>query len=163
MIEARVEPPASSAVDAKAGAQSARQSLNDHVRVDVLQLFAEMVKELGGDPELQLKRALIDPDVLTKENGIFSYRSLINLLHGCSVDLQCPTFGLQLATRQGGLRVLGPLEIAMMNSDTFGEAYKYCAEHLQSYSPAVELKLGPSRKGGSRFIRFDILISRVPM
>ena len=147
----------------KLGAQNGRQSIHDFVRVDVLEQFFELVTELGGDPEQQLVRAAIDPQILAKPNGILSYRSLIHLLHNCSIDLKCPTFGLQLAARQGGLRVLGPLEIAMMNSTTFGEAYEYCAHHLQSYSPAVELKLGPPRKGGNRFIRFDILLNRTPL
>lgn len=143
--------------------QDVRHAAHDIVRCDALHRFEEFVKELGGDPYQQMQRVSVDPDILKKENGIIPYRSLIHLLQNCSVDLNCPSFGMQLAARQGGLRVLGPLEIAMMNSETFGEAYKYCADHLQSYSPAVELKIGAVRKGGSRFLRFDILLDRVPL
>lgn len=144
-------------------AYSDLQTVYDFVRVDVLELFPELVRELGGDPVQQLAKASIDTDISSKKNGILAYRSLIHLLHNCAIDLDCPTFGLQLAAKQGGMRVLGPLEFAMTNSETFGEAYQYCAEHLQSYSPAVEIKLGTPRKGGNWFIRFEILLDRTPM
>jgi AraC-like DNA-binding protein len=163
MLIVNTESPVSLIDEEKGRTREDSQSIYDFVRADALHLFAGLVSDLGGDPEQQLKRASIDPQILTKEDGIFSYRALIHLLQDCSVELDCPTFGLQLAARQGGLRVLGPLEIAMMNSKTFVEAYKYCAEHLQSYSPAVELKLGPPHKGGNRFIRFDILLDQTQL
>jgi AraC-like DNA-binding protein len=78
------------------------------------------------------------------------------------VELDCPDFGLRLATRQGGISVLGPLEVAMRNSSTVGEAYRYCAGHLQVYSPVVRIEMEEDRAAGRHCMHFEILLNRVP-
>lgn len=132
------------------------------VRVDALQRFEEFVKEIGGDPLELFERASISPDSLKKPNAVIPYRALINLLEKSSEKLSYPSFGLQLAVRQGGMQVLGPLEVAMQNSRTIGEAYQYCAEHLQTYSPVVQIQIEPAKASARRAIRFEILLSRIP-
>jgi len=145
-------------VDAIAGSDS----IYDLVRVDALKSYREFVRKLGGDPERLLEKASIDVAALDMDNGLISYRSFVHLLELSATELRCPDLGLRLARCQGGLEVLGPLEFAMMNSRSFEEAYNYCAGHLQAYSPAVQIELGPPQREGLRFIRFNIRLHRLP-
>src|SRR3546814_19929585 len=101
------------------------------VRVQALRLYSEVVEELGGNPARLLELARIAPQSLSQVDAFISYRSLIHLLERSAIELKCPDFGLRLASRQGGIATLGPLEVAMRNSTTVGAAYRYCAGHLQ--------------------------------
>ncbi|HKY92112.1 MAG TPA: AraC family transcriptional regulator ligand-binding domain-containing protein [Nevskiaceae bacterium] len=136
--------------------------LDGVVRVEALRRFSEVVRELGGDPLPLLAKAQIDPAALSRTEAVISYRSMIHLLERTAVELDCPDFGLRLAARQGGAAVLGPLEVAMRNSTTVGEAYRYCAGHLQVYSPVVRIQIEDDRANERHFMRFEILLGRVP-
>ncbi len=131
------------------------------VRAEALRLFPEVVSDLGGDPLPLLERNHIDPGRLDTRDSLISYRAMIRLLEDTSAALRCPDFGLRLAARQGGVAVLGPLGVAMRNASTVGEAYRYCAAHLQVYSPAVRIELQPDQGGRRWRMRFDILLSRL--
>lgn len=135
---------------------------NAVVRVDALAHFDEVVRSLGGDPDAIFARSTIAKETLTKANAVVPYRGMIHLLELAATHLNCPSFGLQLAARQGGMAVLGPLEVAMNNSRAVGEAFTYCSEHLQAYSPVVQIRIESERGSARRFIRFEILLDRVP-
>lgn len=136
--------------------------LDGMVRVQALRLYSEVVEELGGNPARLLELAHIAPQSLSQVDAFISYRSLIHLLERSAVELKCPDFGLRLASRQGGIATLGPLEVAMRNSTTVGEAYRYCAGHLQVYSPVVRIEIEDDRVSDRHFMRFEILLDRVP-
>jgi AraC-like DNA-binding protein len=132
------------------------------VRIDALRCFNEVVIKLGGDPTALMAPALIKPELLANRTAVLSYRALVHLLERCASELNCPDFGLRLAAAQGGAKVLGPLEVAMRNSASLADAFRYCAEHVQAYSPAARISL-ESRAGTScTFLRFDILLSHLP-
>lgn len=143
-------------------AETRHGPLDGVVRAETMRAFIEMVHELGGDPAALLAQERIDPGALTQADAFMSYRSMIHLLERAATELQCPDFGLRLATRQGGITVLGPLEVAMRNSSTVGEAYRYCAGHLQVYSPVVQIQIEDDRQSARYFMRFEILLRRVP-
>lgn len=136
--------------------------LDGVVRVEALRLYSEVVRELGGEPAQLLAQAHIDPAALVRADTVISYRSMVHLLERTAAELSCADFGLRLASRQGGIAVLGPLEVAMRNSSTVGEAYRYCAGHLQVYSPVVHIQIEDERGNGRHFMRFEILLNRVP-
>src|SRR5688500_12231781 len=102
-------------------------ALDGKVRVDALRMYVEVVRDFGGDPESLLWGVGIPPEALGQADAVISYRAMIQLLEDSAVELACPDFGLRLASRQGGIAVLGPLAVAMKNSSTVGEAYRYCA------------------------------------
>lgn len=139
-----------------------RGPLDGVVRSEALRLYSEAVAELGGDSVALLRRAHIEPSALAQTNSVISYRSMIHLLERTAIELKCPDFGLRLAASQGGTAVLGPLEVAMRNSSTVGEAYRYCAGHLQVYSPVVHIQIEACRTMERHFMRFEILLDRVP-
>jgi AraC-like DNA-binding protein len=132
------------------------------VRVDALRSYMEVVRSLGGDPVVLLERERIEPDTLLRSDAFVSYRALVNLLEHTATALDCPDFGLRLATHQGGIAVLGPLAIVMRNCATVGEAYRYCADHLQVYSSAVRIQIEEDRIAGRHFMHFEIILPRIP-
>lgn len=144
------------------GERQQRGPLDGVVRSEALRLYSEVVSELGGDSVPLLRHAHIEPAALEKTNSVISYRSMIHLLERTASVLNCPDFGLRLAAHQGGIAVLGPLEIAMRNSSTVGEAYRYCAGHLQVYSPVVHIQIEACKASERHFMRFEILLDRVP-
>ena len=132
------------------------------VGVRALRNYRELVVELGGDPDELLDCARIPSDALDQKDGFVSYRAMIQLLERSSAELECPDFGLKLAAKQGGISVLGPLAIAMSNSRTVGEAYRYCSTHLQVYGSMLGISMETDPQQGRSFMRFEILLGRVP-
>jgi AraC-like DNA-binding protein len=135
---------------------------NPFVRTDALQQFGVLVAELGGNPDTLCKSVGISPKVMSRRNAFVQYRSFVHLLEKAANSLGCPSFGLQLAERQGGLTVLGPLEIAMKNAKTVGDAMSYASEHMAAYSSAVQTRAEASAPRAPKLLRFDILLSRTP-
>ncbi len=140
----------------------AADTASEVVRVDALRKFRELVHELGGDAESLLMRAQINPAVLDSRHAVISYRAMTHLLEHTAATLNCVDFGMRLAERQGGAKVLGPIEVAMKNSQSVSEAFRYCAEHIQAYSRATRICFEPDRKRQRSFMKFEILLSRLP-
>src|SRR5271170_1831864 len=90
------------------------------VRADALRNFTGVVTSLGGDALSLLRKARIDPAILENRNAVISYRAMVQLLERAALELQCPDFGMRLALAQEGVKVLGPLDVAMRNSRTVG-------------------------------------------
>ena len=131
------------------------------VRADALRNFKDLAASLGGDPAAMLQKSQIDPAVLDNRNGVLPYRKMVQLLERASVELGRPDFGMRLAALQIGTKVAGPLDLAMRNSPTLGEAFRYCADHVQAYSTATQISF---EKPDERrvFMRFEILLARLP-
>jgi AraC-like DNA-binding protein len=132
------------------------------VRIEALRCFHEVVAGLGGDGRALLGKAGIDPALLDRPNATVCFRAFVNLLEQAARELACPDFGMRLAAPQGGAKVLGPLEVAMKNSRTLGEAFDYCAEHIQAYSPATQIRMEPGDAECRPLLRFEIVIGRLP-
>jgi AraC-like DNA-binding protein len=142
--------------------RSRQGSLDGTVRAEALRGYIELVEALGGDPVALLAHVGIAVETLNDPDSFISYRAMIALLEESAQQLQAPAFGLQLAARQGGTAVLGPLDLAMRNSSTVGEAFRYCAGHLQVYSSAIRIAIREERAAGRHIMRFDILLRDVP-
>src|SRR5579862_8419836 len=132
------------------------------VRVEALSCFHEVVAGLGGSGNALLAKAGIDPALLDRANATICFRTFVNLLEQAASELDCADFGMCLAAPQGGAKVLGPLEVAMKNSRTLGEAFGYCAEHIQAYSPATQIRMEPGDAECRPLLRFEIVIGRLP-
>lgn len=144
--------------DLDAGDASPRAAL---VRVESLRLYPEVVRRLGGNPEEILAREPLDIALIEQPGSMIPYRKMIRLLHRTAVELGRPDFGLVLASRQGGAAVLGPLEVAMTNAATLGDAYRYCAQHLHSYSSVGELAIHPDTDTDRVAISWGIHLDRL--
>ena len=112
------------------------------VRSDGLRNFRELVSALGGDPIALLNRNQIEPSLLDSAEERVPCSQMMQLFERASAELACPDFGMRLATLQalqGATRYLGPLDIAMRNSPTLGEAFKYLADHLHARTNAAQI------------------------
>jgi AraC-like DNA-binding protein len=132
------------------------------VRVEALRCFHDVVGALHGNANTLLTRVGIDPGLLDRANAVVCFRTFVNLLELAASELDCPDFGMRLGAHQGGAKVLGPLEVAMKNSRTLGEAFGYCAEHIQAYSPATQIRMEPGGAECRPLMRFEIVIGRLP-
>jgi AraC-like DNA-binding protein len=93
---------------------------------------------------------------------VIEYRHLLDALRHSADMLDCPEFGLKLAVMQGGNKSIGPLGVAMKNSQTLGQAMAYCAKHINAYSLATRLRLVPDRANHKLLVHFEILLDRMP-
>lgn len=132
------------------------------VRIEALGFFEEAVRECGGNPEELLRAAGLTPAILHQRNSMVPYRQMMALLHHAARVLDRPDFGLDLARRQRAVGVLGPLDIAMRNSVTLEDAFRYCAEHVHAYCTGTRFALSNDPEEGRWILRFDILLDRTP-
>ncbi len=130
----------------------------DIVQTEAIRFFPELVADCGGDPDALLRAARIDPRVLSHRGSILEYRAMVNLLEIAATQLQCADFGMRLASRQGGTRVMGPIGIVMKNSQTLGQALGYCARQIQAYSLATRVRFVPDRACHNLFVELEILV-----
>lgn len=114
------------------------------VRGATLLGFRDLALSLGSEPESLLRDCGIDATVLDDPNGFIAFPAMAQLLERAAQRLDCPDFGLRLAAAQaaqGATRILGPLDVAMRNSPTLGDAFRYCAEHMSACSTATRITL----------------------
>jgi AraC-like DNA-binding protein len=133
----------------------------DIVHSDALRLYPELVHELGGDPEALLADAHIDAAAAQKGISVLKYRDFVHLLEVTAERLAVPDFGLQLAERQRGGKVIGPVGVVMKNSKTVGQALGYCAKHIHAYSLATRVRYKPDRAKHILFLGLEILLDNV--
>lgn len=133
-----------------------------HKRFDVihgnaLRCYAELVSECGGTAERLVQSASIHPAALTGDAPL-EYRRLIDLLQRSAIQLGVDDFGLRLAQKQRGGKVIGPIGVVMKNSETVGQALGYCAKHIHAYSLATKVRFIPDRPHHQLFIALDLLL-----
>jgi AraC-like DNA-binding protein len=132
------------------------------VRTDALRGYAGLVRELGGDPDELLRRAGIRLQLAGKAVQAIPYQKLASLLHETALATGHADLGLRLAARQGGTTVLGPLEVAMRNLPTLGEAFDYYIAHAVAFSSAVSIVREREAETGRPYFRFEMYLSRLP-
>lgn len=130
------------------------------VRSESLSFFDEVACALGGDPPTLLRAAHLDPAVVGRPNIFIPYRQFIFLLEHAATVLACPDFGLRLARRQYVDGILGPLDVAMRNLPTVGEAFRFCADHVHAYCPGADIRIEKLSGQGRWAMHFNILLSR---
>ena len=131
------------------------------IRTDALRGYSELVSECGGDAGALLAKARLSPAALDDPESFVPYANVIRLLELSARALDCPDFGLQLSRRQD-IGILGPLAIAMQNSDTVGDALVCATRFIHFQSPAQAWTLAPGRRNGRVLAAFEILLDHVP-
>lgn len=131
------------------------------VRSESLTYFAELVRSRGHDPKALFAGVRIDPAAVTARDQFIPYRQMIQLLENAADKLDCPDFGLRLAQRQYAEGILGPLDIAMRNSATVVDAWRFCADHAYTYSAGAHVTIVDEPERDRTAIRFEILLPRL--
>ncbi len=112
------------------------------IRATTLWGYGELVRELGGDPELFRKRFRIPPEVENQEDTFISFDAYVRLLEASAEDLRCPDFGLRLSRWQG-LDILGPIAVIARNAQTVLGGLEMIGRYLYVHSPALKLSVAP--------------------
>ncbi len=133
----------------------------DVVHSDALRFYHELVVELGDDPNPILLEAGVNPELSRTLGFALRYRNFVQLLALTADHLGVPDFGLRLADRQRGGRVIGPVGVVMKNSKTVGQALGYCAKHIHAYSVATRVRFRPNRAEHILFLGFEILLDSI--
>ena len=110
------------------------------IRATTLWGYAELVRELGGDPELFLTRFRIPPGIENQEDGFISFDAYVRMLGASAEDLRCPDFGLRLSRWQG-LDILGPVAVIARNAQTVLGGLEMIGRYLYVHSPALKLMI----------------------
>ncbi|WP_079228531.1 AraC family transcriptional regulator [Pseudomonas putida] len=123
--------------------------------------FAELVRDLGGDPDRLLRQMQIDPKLLDNTGAVIPYRSMINLLERCAEQLDCADFGLRLAERQS-LMILGPLAVVGQNARNVAEGIAAITRFLHTYSPGVLVYLDNDSAPGRAHLVYEMRLQPAP-
>lgn len=142
------------------------RSANDDASFDIvhgeaLKYFGGLVASLGGSPEALMQEVRIDPAVLAQPSSVLEYRSFVSLLSLAATRTGVPDFGLRLAERQRGGKVMGPIGVVMKNSKTVGQAIGYCAKHIHAYCLATKVRHRPDRANHKLFVALEFLLDSV--
>jgi AraC-like DNA-binding protein len=114
---------------------------------------------LGGDLAAMLRKFSLEPAALTRPNTVIPYELMTHLLEFAAAELNCLDFGMRLAALQsvqGPTKVLGPLDIAMRNAPTLGDALRYCADHVHACSTATRVSFDKLRGDPRVFMLIEI-------
>ena len=110
------------------------------LRATTLSGYGDLVRELGGDPEVFLSRFRIPPGLENQEDAFISFDAYVRMLEASADDLGCPDFGLRLSHWQG-LHILGPIAVIARNAQTVLGGLETIARYLYVHSPALKLTL----------------------
>jgi AraC-like DNA-binding protein len=133
----------------------------DLVHRNHLRCFADLVRDLGGDPFELAREVGIDSGLLANPQALLGYRRIVDLLENAASRLQCSDFGMRLALRQG-IHGFGPMGVVMQNSNTLGDAVDYAVKHSYVHSLAVSIRLDRHRASPGLFVGHDLLLDHLP-
>jgi AraC-like DNA-binding protein len=135
-------------------------TVNDLVRATALYGFVGLVQALGGDPDTLLAKEQLHQERLGDPDAYLRFRSVARLMERAARDLDCPDFGLQLATRQS-IEILGPIALIARHSATTFDALQSIADNMHIYSPALRIGLERYSETVARYT-FAILAPGLP-
>jgi AraC-like DNA-binding protein len=133
----------------------------ERVQAKILRFFPELVAELGGNAATLLADAGFDGVEPISGNRVIGYRQVVQLFERAAVELDCPDFGMRLASRQGGGVLFGPLGTVMRHARTFGDALNYVSAHGYAHSLATRIWLRRFPRERAVFIGHDILLDQL--
>lgn len=128
-------------------------SVDDHI----LSFFADLVCELGGNPEELVREVSPDGTGLGGKSGDTTYRAMVRLVTLASIRLACADFGLRLAKRQAG-HIRSPLVALMQGCATVGEALHEASRRSHAHSPAAAIWLKDVDECDGVLVGHDILL-----
>ena len=129
------------------------------VRMGVLRGLDRLLEQLGGNTEQLWADCGLKLTQLNDPDGLIAYEELSRLLEYCAEQLGVFDLGLRIAIAQE-LEVLGPLALAMQNSETIADAMKCAAAYMYVLSPALTLRI--NEQGSTTELSLDIQLPNTP-
>jgi AraC-like DNA-binding protein len=143
------------------GRREAGKSSADDGKVignEFLSSFGQVVRGLGGDPDLLMLEAGIEPSSLSRPGDKISLRSTATLLENTARVLNCPDLGLRLAERQNGVSIMKPLDRLLSNAPTVGESMNCCMCYMGAFSSGICATLEHDAARQMHFFRIELLL-----
>lgn len=111
------------------------------IRVGLLPYFCETVRQLGHDPEQIIRRAGLDPAVMSIPDTFIPYAKYRQLLVAAVEATGCVRFGLIMSEKLGP-QSLGVVGFSMQQSTDVGAAFKVLAKflHLHDQHGSIALE-----------------------
>ena len=125
------------------------------IRATNLWGYAELVRELGGDPEELLDRFRLPRALGQDPDEFVSFRSAAHLVETTAEELGCLDFALRLSRWQG-LDVLGPIAVIVRNEETVADGLTAVAKFLYIHSPALKLEIEALGPGEDLVFTYEI-------
>ena len=134
------------ALTLRASTESARRKAP--IQTTILLRFCKTVRDLGGNPDLILRKAQITPRSLSQKGAVISASRVARLLEMAAHDLDTPEFGRRLAHEQAKIPYSGSLIATMFrNSPTLRHWFQLLNSISQAYNPFIDLGI-VAYKGG---------------
>lgn len=131
------------------------------IRATNLWGYADLMRELGADPQPFLKRFQIPPGIEHQEDAFMSLEGFVRLLEASSVELDCPDLGLRLSRWQG-LAILGPIAVIARNAATLFGGLEAIGRYLYVHSPALTLTISSPTASSNVAFSYDVAEPAVP-
>jgi AraC-like DNA-binding protein len=124
------------------------------IRSGVLSGAADLVRELGGDPQAMALRFGLDPSALEAHDLPVQGSAVADFFEAAAEATACPDFGIRLASRQS-FAVLGSLWLMMQGARTVQDALEVLVGFfiVHTSGALVDLKLQPD---GSAFVTYSL-------
>lgn len=134
-----------------------------HSLIKASSLFGidRLITELGGNPHSILQQFNMLSAFHNQHSQFMSYCDYANLLQYCATTLNCPSFGMQLASRQN-FDILGQVAIAAKSGTKLGDALEWVVKYLHLHSPALTLTTHTLGGNENVFLSFEIAIGPLP-
>ncbi|CAE6786951.1 HTH-type transcriptional regulator VirS [Paraburkholderia nemoris] len=115
----------------------------DLIRGTALLHFANLVSQLGGDPEAVARGCGVDPSAVGDPDRFILYSRMAALMGAAARELDCPDFGMRLGRKQG-IQFLGPVAVLLRHSETIADALEGVCRYLKVLAPPdiAELRRG---------------------
>ncbi|MGA6223146.1 AraC family transcriptional regulator [Streptomyces umbrinus] len=101
---------------------------------------AELVADLGGDPDALMRAHGVDPGAAGDYDTFLPYSSVAAVIGDAAQELDCPDFGMRLARRQG-IQMLGPVAVIIRNAETVAAAIDGVSRCLHHLAPSDSTEL----------------------
>lgn len=128
------------------------------LNIPLLRHFPELVNALGGNAVELISLAGICASTFRDDAVDLTYPDAMRMLSLAARHLDCPDFGMRLATRQRGGAIFGPLGRTMRSSRTFGDALRFASNHIAAHSRAARVWLQSDFDEGNIFAGHELLL-----
>lgn len=143
------------------GISEAIGTMQGVVPAETLRLLPELIDGLGHDGARFLIDRGVDPELLSRGDRPITGFQLVHLLEDAAAMLHCPDIGMRLAARQRGVKMGNLFELVMKNSPTVGDALRFCAGHVRTYSGSVTMGLTTDSASAQTFVQLEFLLPQI--
>ncbi|MGV0741351.1 AraC family transcriptional regulator [Mycolicibacterium sp. XJ870] len=131
------------------------------VRGSSLTGFSPLVTVHGGDPDVLLRLANVDPADVGQRDRFVPLRNAIAAVEDAAAVLNVTDFGRRLAMRQS-IDILGPVGVAARTAATVADAFAIIDTYMGAYSSGITTRIiGHPDPALGRF-EFDFLLNPRP-